>query len=179
MNKDEFLKGLFLLAQACEVKLDPRLAALYADVLSQYGWDRVGIVLRGFQIRAKKGLFPAIGEFSDKLDPPVSDKREAIEAANRIIEAVGTYGAYNFEAAKEHIGELGVLVVERFGGWPDLCKNLNAENMVGIRAQLRELGETMIYREKQGRREIPPALKDIVGELGQKMGTKKIKGGEK
>ena len=175
MNKEQFLKDLFILAAACEYELDAKVANLYADVLEPYGWGNVYVVLRDFQIKAKKFKFPSIGEFTEILDPPINGKTESIEAANRIIEAVGKYGHSNPIQAEKHIGELGWLMVEKFGGWADLCSKLNNQNEGMFRAQLRELGETVIYRERQGRREIPPALSDIVKPLAEKKEMKKLK----
>jgi hypothetical protein len=79
-----------------------------------------------------------------------STKDEALEAANRIVEAMHRFGWPNPDRAKAFIGELGWRVVEREGGWTALCSNCDAERLPTLKAQWRELAAATLRRSEAG-----------------------------
>lgn len=75
---------------------------------------------------------------------------EAREAASRVICAVSKFGYSQPEAAKEWMGSLGWFIVDRAGGWNNLCEFLDHDNQGMHEAQFRELAKAQILRSRAG-----------------------------
>jgi hypothetical protein len=95
-------------------------------------------------------LSPPSKPSARKSYPPKNPESDAIDAANRIGEAIVKFGYNNELAAKDFIGELGWLIVQRQGGWEAICQNTMAHQMPTLKAQWRELGKSLYDRAKRG-----------------------------
>jgi len=72
--------------------------------------------------------YPSIRELNNLLSgTPDKDTLARITAMN-ILGAIPKFGYCNWTEAKVYIGELGVKVVDRFGGWPTVCEMLLDDN---------------------------------------------------
>jgi hypothetical protein len=56
------------------------------------------------------------------------------------------------------MGELAWRVVLNYGGWQTLCESVTGENIGIYTAQLRDLAESTIRRDKAGKLDVRPAL---------------------
>ncbi|WP_186650303.1 hypothetical protein [Fluviispira vulneris] len=73
--------------------------------------------------KAKQGYqIPSIFEFEQLAE---SETEPSMQIAERIIKGMSTIGAYNNDKAKEFIGDIGWKIVQKNGGWQELCYNTN------------------------------------------------------
>lgn len=97
-----------------------------------------------FMVACKTALdrcefFPSTAKFRQFVLPPEPTPEElAIDAADRIVTCLSTCGYTNPTRAKEQIGELGWVFVEKSGGWSNLCLSVvRTEDLPTLRAQWR------------------------------------------
>jgi hypothetical protein len=155
--RNEFLKRLLALAEICGTNLSEYLVELYDRTLES---DYVGACRAIDQIivtRKATERFPSVADIKLVMNPQVDPKHEANEAAGRIVQAVNKFGHPSGADAKDFIGELGWLVVQRHGGWSSLCLMLNADNITFFKAQFRDMALSLSARAAAGLVD-PPAL---------------------
>lgn len=134
-------------------------AVMYqAQLLSDLDFQAV---LEGFETfnRTNKTSRPATpGQIRDIVQPPVTAKDDANEAASRIISAMSKFGYTNSDNAQAFIGELGWRAVELMGGWSRLCQDSESDQNGTLRAQLRDLCASTHARASAGKMHEPPKL---------------------
>ena len=158
MKANELGKRLFVLAEVCGAKLNEYQLAMYDAELSKLGYDvACAAVDKIFVTRKGTDKFPSIADIKAVAQPKLDPKHEANEAAARIVQAVSKFGYTSGTDAKEFIGELGWIVVQRHGGWASVCLMLNHENTSLYKAQFRDLALSLSARAEAGI-ETPPAL---------------------
>lgn len=158
-SRQAFISKFVLLAEMCGKSLSEDLVAMYEKSLSQLGYEKLSYVIEQIILeRGDRDPFPSIRTIREKVVPTPSAESEAIDAANRISEAMAKYGYGRREEAKQFIGELGWLIVQRQGGWENLCENTLTTQMPTLRAQWRELGKTLWQKAKDGTLHEAPAL---------------------
>lgn len=107
----------------------------------------------------KKGRgFPYPSEIREMILPEVSGDDHAVDVASSIIAAISTCGYTNPARAREMIGDLGWEVVQRFGGWRNVCENSDHEQLNTMRAQLRGLAEVVYKKSQRGELDHRPEL---------------------
>lgn len=132
---------------------------MYVDDLADLPLEAVLEALRGLRRDPKQRRSPLPSEIRAKV-LPASESPEEIgkDIASRIIEAVSTCGWTNAERAKARIGELGWIVVQRQGGWTNLCSELNESNRGMIQAQMRDLATVLYRKAEMGTLNLVPQL---------------------
>lgn len=144
--------------------LQDQVVALYAEDLSDLPFDRVVQVLKEVRRDPKTTRFPLPAVIRQRIAPEKRDpETEALEASNRIVEAVAKIGPYQSERARAFIGELGWLVVQREGGWMNLCETLTNDNQGMLKAQWRNLAKALWHRAELGQLDEAPALPSPAG----------------
>lgn len=100
-------------------------------------------VLRAYNSYRKDGRnrnFPLPAQIREIIEPEINPETASREISSRIMEAVHKFGYARGEDAKEFIGRIGWTVVESFGGWDYICKNLGLDlSMQTFNAQCRDL----------------------------------------
>jgi len=92
---------------------------------------------------------------SGSIDPDIA----ARESVSLLLSAITKFGYIGHDQAKEYVGELGWLVVERHGGWSRLCQQMGASIDPNIfQAQARELIKSQITFSKMGVKDYKPTL---------------------
>lgn len=145
MNSNDKKKILFdavrRLAVAKGGDITKERIQIYAEYLIKYDHLRV---LSALEKLFKTHLgFPDISKILEIVDPQPSEIDEANELAGAIIGAISAYGHNQVKEVKEYLGPKGWHVVERFGGWSNLCQIKNSE-LPTVRAQLRDLSKAHI-----------------------------------
>ena len=107
-----------------------------------------------------------------KPEESITVEHDAIEASNRIVQAMGKYGWINPEQAKEFIGELGWAVVQREGGWRNVCEHTKTEDLPITKAQWRNLAKAIAIRARAGVLNSPPGLPKPTNEGMRLLGVK-------
>ena len=129
---------------------------LYVEDLEDLALADVQRVLRELRRDPKTTRMPLPAVVRARIVPEaMSDEDLAIEAVNRIFEAVARWGWNNAARAKLMIGELGWKVVEMDGGWLTVCQELTEDNKGTFRAQWKGLALVQIRRAKAGILEAP------------------------
>lgn len=152
MNPQQaFFVRLTALAGMCQFTLTPEVLALYDRNLSALGYDRVVAALDEVITRRRsRDSFPSIRDIREIIQPDADPESEALEAVGRIVHAISRVGPYRTKEAREYIGELGWAVVQRDGGWEQVCNVLTDENIGTMKAQWRQMAMAQYKRAKAG-----------------------------
>lgn len=149
--EQKFFTRITALASMCGFTLSPEVIALYDRNLSKLGYENLSHALDVvITNRKSRDPFPSIREIREIISPDADPEVEAIEAAGRIVQAVSRIGPYQCDKAREFIGELGWRVVEREGGWVNVCNVLTDENLGMLKAQWRQMAKSQYMRAKSG-----------------------------
>lgn len=154
----EIKKLLIGLAETFGTTLSEQRLGLYANVLKNCAPEDVERAIGEILTDPAQKFFPLPAMILEHVAPQVKPDHEAVEAANRIVQAIADIGYYRQDDAKLFIGELGWLVVQREGGWQGLCESVTADQLPARKAQWRELAKALIGRAKRGMIDVPPAL---------------------
>lgn len=132
--------------------------AMYAEDLGDLSVEKIFLATKEIRRDPKITRFPLPAQIRERIEPPENPEGLAIEASNRIVEAISRFGYWRESEAKEFIGELGWLVVQRQGGWQAICENTLVTTLPTQKAQWRELAKVLYARSKSGTLDTPPAL---------------------
>lgn len=158
-EKIQAIKLILLgLAEYFQTSLTANQLAMYADDLEDLEIEELARAVKFLRRDPSNKFFPRPSAIREIVFGNAKD--EALEASNRIVEAMSRFGHTNPERAKEFIGELGWRVVEREGGWINLCRTVQSYDMLpAFKAQWRELARATSLRVSSGRDLEPPKLK--------------------
>lgn len=156
--REQFIKGLVVLAEMCDKALSKEYLAMYDAELSEIGYDRLcGAVHKIIRTRKSRDGFPSISELAAAAGMVSDPNSEAFEAANRILEAIAKFGWNCPDEAKAFIGELGWTVVQRAGGWENVCA-IPVKQVGFIRKQYFDMALMLYNRAADGKLGIAPGL---------------------
>lgn len=159
MTKERFVVAMMALAEACGRTISPTLLAIYDESLRDLGYGPVCSAIKQLLTERREGdLIPAIRTIREKIKPEPTAKDDALDASHRVWEAIGKFGYSRQAEAREFIGELGWLVVEREGGWPAICEHSDVRHQTALKSQWRELAISLSARAKAGTLTLPPSL---------------------
>lgn len=118
------------------------------NVLFKYfGGEGVEIILGAIDryiADAKNKIFFSPATLRPYLHPELSPEAKANEVASRIRSAIGKFGWCNPREARDYIGELGWMIVQRSGGWQHLCENHGLDiNPLTFHAQARDQAKAL------------------------------------
>jgi hypothetical protein len=165
-DKSEIAKIVLLLAEYYNKILSPNQIKMYVEDLSDLSPDELLSAVHEYRNKPENEWFPFPAKLKALARPTITDEQNSIDAVSRIIQAIGKYGPYQNDKAKEFIGELGWFIVQRDGGWQNVCQNFTEENMGQFRAQWREMGKAFSARSMAGSLDTPPVLPGRAGSLG-------------
>lgn len=142
-------KMLLALADLYGRQLSAPAVGLMSDALMDLDGKSVIEALNKYMRDPASRSFPMPGAIRAMIVPEVTGDQVALEAANRIVEAMGKYGWTNPEKAREFMGEIAWEVVKRDGGWAALCERTNNDDLPILKAQWRELAKVVRIRQEQ------------------------------
>lgn len=157
-TKLQLIKKLLVgLAEYYQTELTAGQLAMYAEDLEDLDLDQLGSAIKLIRRDPQNRFFPRPAVIREAITGSLRD--EAMEASNRIVEAISKYGYTNGIRARQFVGELGWRVVEREGGWENICRSISSYDELGIRkAQWRELCAATLRRGNIGADQNAPAL---------------------
>ena len=109
--------------------------------------------IKSYRDDQKNLTFPAPARLAAYLRPSISKESQASEITSRIIESITKFGytSSGYHKAKEHIGNIGWIVVQRFGGWQPLCEDLGLKiPLTTFQAQAREIIKAQLEIQNSG-----------------------------
>jgi hypothetical protein len=139
-------------------QIPDQVLLLYVEDLADLPFPAVAQAIRDVRRDPRTTRFPLPAVIRARIQPAPTDEGEAQEAVSRLIDSVARFGWTNGAAAKAHMGELAWLVVQREGGWQNVCANLNQDNLGMTRAQWRQLAMSLLSRAKAGTLGQAPSL---------------------
>jgi len=144
--KKEIYDELVLLSGAFDKPQTPQRLTIYTEDLSEY--DSKSVIMAIREIRKRCKFFPALSEIIDLVkNPGLPTDEQAILIANEIIECLSRFGANNVKELQAFLGPEKYGVIERAGGWTNLCM-VTYQELPSTRAQLRELAKAYLNRSK-------------------------------
>ena len=133
------------LAEYYGVTLTPGQLAMYSEDLADIP---VEALVRAISlVRQSETFFPKPAVIRSKVFG--SDQDAALEASNKIVEAMGRFGWTNSEQAREFMGEVAWDVVKREGGWTALCERTKNDDLPILKSQWRNLARVVVIRKTQ------------------------------
>lgn len=113
----------------------------YVEKLQKYPVEKL---VKAFnEMDRETDRFPSLAKILNLVDPQPSENDEAYEMAGEILRCVSEFGSHQASNAKEALGEIAWLSVQRFGGWPELC-SLTYDQMGTAKAQLRDTCKSVL-----------------------------------
>jgi hypothetical protein len=143
------MKALVYLAELYGKQFSRESFVMMADSLMDLDGTAVLKALQAYTQEPSSRTFPMPGQIRALVNPTVSTEQQAIEAGNKIVEAMTKFGWTNPEKAKEFMGPIAWGVVQREGGWAQLCERTNNDDLPILKAQWRELAKVVAIRQKQ------------------------------
>lgn len=141
MNSEfEFHKLLNVFAHNSKVQLTQEMIAIYDIAVEPFGYERAVVAMKKLIMECKSWQMPTPQAIVEKISNKPSRISEANEVAGRIMQSITDFGYSRGAEARQFIGELGWLVVRRFGGWSTLCCDMGISlNPSTARAQMRDI----------------------------------------
>jgi hypothetical protein len=141
--------------------------------------SKVLAVLGGWLGGKNAKQFPMPYDIRQLIAPDPDDENIARESASRVIAAVSKFGYMQAVAAREWVGELGWIAVERAGGWTFVCENLGTRHLPAttFSAQVRDLIGAQVQLAKAGRLDQPvqiPAPNEFAERLTPLLNVKPV-----
>ena len=118
--------------------------AINAGVLAKrYSVEEVHGALK--ELYMTHNYFPHVSEIRIIIEG--DDQSQAVEIAGAIIHAISKFGYTNEFEAKEYLGPIGWLTVQRCGGWSAMC-SAKTDDLSALRAQLRTMAKVNLERNR-------------------------------
>lgn len=155
---NEIKKIIILTAAYYGREIKPEVVAMMAEDLADLDPNAVKNAYNAYRRNPKNRTMPLPAQIREIVSPVIDDEIEARDAAARIIQAISKYGHNNQFLAREFMGELAWSVVNKQGGWQNLCESFQIAQTGIWQAQFRDLAKTQLALAKAGRLDLPPAL---------------------
>ena len=145
------LKKLLIgLAETFGTSLSEQRMSIYVEILKDVPIVELQRAVKEILTDPAQKFFPLPAAILERVAPQLDPEHEAIEAANRVVQAMADFGWNCPAEAEVFIGSLGWKIVEREGGWAHLCESVMRSEIPTRRAQWRELAKAIQARAKAG-----------------------------
>lgn len=124
----------------------------YVEVLNDYNEADITFGIKSAQIECDR--FPSLAWLIKKMQGVGTEMDAALQMSGEIIESISRFGRMRGDEAKEYLGEVAWLAVERSGGWNNLCQITNNQ-VPTTKAQLRDICASQLRTLKKN----PDSLK--------------------
>ena len=151
-QKKSFAKAYALTCKMFNMQqVDPDMVVMVVDDLQDLDFNACICALEAYRKDFKNKGWPRPSDLRALVIPPIDDDSKAVEAASRTVAAVSKFGWNKPKEAREYIGELGWVAVQRFGGWMYICENLGVDiSITTFQAQIRDLSKAILKLDKAG-----------------------------
>lgn len=118
---------------------------MYVEFLIDLSFTDVMEAIRAYCVNGKNRFMFNAAQIRELVFPEPDQDSVAREISSRITQSITKFGWCNSAAAKDYIGEIGWEVVNRKGGWANICQNhgITIDPTV-FEAQTRELAKVQI-----------------------------------
>lgn len=123
--------------------------------LPEHGFDKALAYLRQ---AFKERKLPSVAEIENFAVGQLPGEDLAVEISEAIAGAISRFGKMRQEAAKAHLGEASWLVVERCGGWGQICDIPDHKTLSVEKARFRDMARVVLKRALGGTQNDKPCL---------------------
>lgn len=172
--KRGYIEFITKLGMYYDKALNAEQVKMYAEHLMVLSPDELKEATRRYQLDPENKFFPLPAVLIALIKPKENSEIDiAREIAGRIIQSVSKYGSYRHADAREFIGDTGWIVVERQGGWTNICQEMNEDNKGMMQAQMRDLALSVMRMQKNGTIDQPISIeqKKQAAEVKQLIGS--------
>lgn len=120
---------------------------LYVNNLENLSLEEISLATQIYIEDPDSRFFP----LPNQLRKLVRPQSEGIDIAGRIVSAISKYGPYQWDAAKEYLGDIAIEIVKRQGGWGFVCSNCTYSNIATLQAQWRDMANSLSSKSHQER----------------------------
>lgn len=153
-----------------EVPLSDRVLRTHAQELVMLGYDerQVLAAVRALRIAPvpehMRRRPPLSGDIHNYLRPHVAVDDEADRLMQQVMGAIARYGYMQGALAREALGEVAWLVVDRMGGWSHLC-SATPEGCTATKAQVKKSLAQALRADATAQRRAQLATQDAKWQL--------------
>lgn len=152
---------------ATAIKANKRLSEFDFDLITNQALDMpIESALETLRNLYKAGKAPDAKSFMASATGMLDPKDEAQEISDLIAFCVVRFGNTQVERAKAHMGDLAWLVVERQGGWAQVCSIESQKDFAISKAHWRECARVTAQRARSGTLHVRPSLSGTVDKPG-------------
>ncbi len=166
MKPAEIAELLTLIAAAWpKFEPDDAKVALWSELFTDVDFQVAKVALK--KLMLLNTFPPSVAELRQAVldvTTPGNSRLPAPEAWGYVIAAIKKYGYYREGEALSSMPPEAAKVVG-WMGWQDICQS---DNIDVVRGQFLRMYETNLQREKE-QALLPPALKEIIAEIGQNL----------
>lgn len=160
-----FHRLLNTFAANSRTQLTEDMLAIFDLAVQPFGYERAAAALQFLMLQTKRWEMPTPAALVAEIEKKPTRIAQANEVAARVIESVTRFGYSNPKEAETYVGQVGWMVVRRFGGWSHLCEIMGLKLDVGqARAQMRDLALSIMELGELDQLEKPPELPGPKGE---------------
>lgn len=153
-----------VLSEVYNRSLSEAAISFLADSLMDLDGQKVITAMKSCISNPETKGFPMPGQIRAMVSPQVSNEQLAVEASNKIVEAMSKFGYTQPEKARAFMGEIAWEVVQREGGWQSLCERTTNDELPILKAQWRSLAAVVSIRQKQDHVALPSADRKLLEE---------------
>jgi len=138
------------LALYIQIPVDKRQLEMYSEDLEDLSYGEITRAIKIYRIQGVKtfGKFPLPSQLIELVRGTNEDN--ALAAVERIFKAVPKFGSYQSKEAEAFIGDVGWRTLASFGGWGEICINLNSNNEGMMRSQMAKIAQSVLRRKRSG-----------------------------
>lgn len=150
--KQRLKEIIILTANYYQRTMNSQILEMFLEDLEGYDEESVVEAYRAYRKDPRNKTFPLPAQIIEIMNPRVSTDSQAQEIAGRITESISRFGYVGGVKAREYIGEIGWSVVQRFGGWAEVCRDHGVSIQPGqFFAQTRDMIKAKIEIDKAGK----------------------------
>lgn len=157
-ERKEVANTLLYLSEIYSKEFSKQAFTFMLDSIEHLPAEKILLALKKYVRDPSSKFFPMPGQIIAMVEDKPNDRDVAVNVVNRIIEAQSKHGWNNPEKAREHVGEIGWLVVKANGGWQQMCESTSNDDLTIHRAQWRDSAMSIMAQARQGTLNQAPAL---------------------
>jgi len=170
-EKAEVKKLWVILSAYYRQELLDEVILMYTEDVADLPFKMVYEAMHNYRRNPKNRRMPLPSEIREMVEPAhIDDDLIAAEAVARIITAVSKFGNPNSGEAEAYIGSLGWAVVEKQGGWLNICANMQAAEVGIFQAQAKTVAKAQLVLSRLGKNRgpsLPQPIQEKIIELGK------------
>lgn len=144
-EKKEVKKLWTMLATYYGREVMDQVIMMYTEDVADMPFEAVKRAMHEYRRGPRNRTMPLPADIRQIAQPEaIGDELLAVDAAARILHAMVKFGYPNWKAAQEYIGTLGWMVVQKQGGWEQLCQSTKADDRLTFQKQARDIARSEI-----------------------------------